>query len=87
MPQKSRRKKQQLSHLKAAPQARAPEAAASFTGTSAAAVAQPRLTAPKSGKQPAQLNWPLHVGAELRTIAIIAGAILVVLVIVSLALS
>jgi hypothetical protein len=88
MPHKSRRKNKQLSHLKATrnQSVQAPASVpvtqplGSATPTAAAALKLPTL---KTARGAAPVVWPIHIRSELRRIAIIGGAILVVLVLVS----
>ncbi len=86
MPQKSRRKKQ-LSHIKAVKKGAPAQPIAAGAPPVPQPVAAPARPAIRPSRQPAQLNWPLHVGSEIRRISIIAGAIMVVLIIVSLFLT
>jgi hypothetical protein len=91
MPHKSRRKNKQLSHLKATRNlpvqvpaaglvAKPPEAA---TRPVAAALKLPTL---KTVRGAATVVWPIHISSELRRIAIIGGAILIILVVASVLL-
>jgi hypothetical protein len=90
MPNKSRRKNKQLSHLKvtrsqpyqvpASVPASGPEDSVSQPVT-AAALKLPTL---KTARGAATVVWPIHAGSEIRRIAIIGVAILAVIVLVSL---
>jgi|WetSurMetagenome_2_1015567.scaffolds.fasta_scaffold1125915_1 hypothetical protein len=90
MPHKSRRKNKQPSHLKVvrslplqAP-ASVPAAGPLDSAPRPVIAAALKLPALKTARGAAAVVWPTHVGSEIRRIAIIGGAILAVIVLVSL---
>ncbi len=84
MPHKSRRKNKQPSHLKVARTIAPPPAAAAPFATAAPATATAaKLPVLKTARGSAPVVWPLHVGAEIKRIAIIGGILLALLIVVS----